>query len=253
MVWLHIEQKQSSIKDLPKYTTVMHWLVFLCLVSSSRSRLLEIDGDEDSNVRVVRDMRGVQGDVGMIIGLQSVVKVRIEKMEKDMEVRSKVEEAWRTEMRVKLTKLTENLPESTMVVSSSSPPPTATTIPPPTTTSMHPVVQRVVRTSNHAGRSVLTVTRGIRIAIFAHAQPDCLSGAMEISSVKAKWRNFDPIPEVEYIKGYNNGQRLCVILAESRRARVTCAGHHVDDVMSDDNTWYLCVGRKHYGEQHIEL
>ena len=62
----------------------MHWLVFLCLVSSSRSRLLEIDGDEDSNDRVV-GMRGVQGDVGMIIGLQSVVKARIDNMEKDME------------------------------------------------------------------------------------------------------------------------------------------------------------------------
>ena len=30
-------------------------------------------------------MRGVQGDVGMIISLQSVVKARIDNMEKDME------------------------------------------------------------------------------------------------------------------------------------------------------------------------
>ena len=71
----------------------MHWLVFLCLVSSSGSRLLEIDGDEDSNVRMV-EMREVQGDVGMMIGLQSVVKARIEKMEKDMGDMGKVKQGF---------------------------------------------------------------------------------------------------------------------------------------------------------------
>ena len=72
----------------------VHWLVFVCLFGSGRSRLLEIDGGGDKDLGVL-DISGVQGDVGIIIGLQSVVKARLENMEKDMEVRSRTEEAWR--------------------------------------------------------------------------------------------------------------------------------------------------------------
>ena len=68
-------------------------------------------------------MREVQGDVGMMIGLQSVVKARIEKMEKDMGDMGKVEEAWRTEMREKLNELTENCPGLMTTVPTPSPPP----------------------------------------------------------------------------------------------------------------------------------
>ena len=166
-----------------------------------------------------------------------------------MEDRGKVEEAWRTEMREKLNELTENCPGLMTTVPTPSPPPTST-IPLPTTTTRPPVVQSVVRTRNRDGRSLITLTRGDRIAIFAHVQQDCFEGAMEINFVKAKWRNFVPVPEVEYIKGYFNRDRLCVLMTEDRRARVTCSGRHVADVVDDDKTWFLCVGREHYGEQH---
>ena len=86
-------------------------------------------------------MREVQGDVGMMIGLQSVVKARIEKMEKDMGDMGKVEEAWRTEMREKLNELTENCPGLMTTVPTPSPPPTST-IPLPTTTTRPPVEVR---------------------------------------------------------------------------------------------------------------
>ena len=90
MVCLHTDQKLSSVKDLPNYTMAMHWLMFLCLVGSTRTRLLEIDGDGDRNVGVV-DLSEVQGDVGIIIGLQSLVKARIENMVKDMEDRASLQ------------------------------------------------------------------------------------------------------------------------------------------------------------------
>jgi len=252
MVCLHTDQKLSSVKDLPNYTMAMHWLMFLCLVGSTRTRLLEIDGDGDRNVGVV-DLSEVQGDVGIIIGLQSLVKARIENMVKDMEDRGKVEEAWRTEMREKFNELTENRPGSMTTVPRSSTPPTSTTTSSPTTTTRPPVEQSVVRTSNKDGRSLITLTRGDEIAIFARVQQDCLEGAMEINFVKAKWRNFVPVPEVEYIKGYFERHKLCVLMTEDRRARVTCSGRHVADVVDDEGTWFLCVGTEHYGVQHIEL
>jgi len=97
-----------------------------------------------------------------------------------------------------------------------------------------------VRTRNRDGRNLITLTRGDRIAIFAHVQQDCFEGAMEINFVKAKWRNFVPVPEVEYIKGYFNRDRLCVLMTEDRRARVTCGRFFLLARLIDTDCLCIC-------------
>ena len=244
----------------------VHWLVFVCLFGSGRSRLLEIDGGGDKDLGVL-DISGVQGDVGIIIGLQSVVKARLENMEKDMEVRSRTEEAWRTEMREKLVELIGNppqLPQPRMEgaeitstqsrtegaeITSTQPPPAVMTPLTPTSTTKRMIVQNVKKTSNYAGRDVLTVTRGGRRAVLVHEAPDCVDGLVSIYAVREKWSWFNPITEVEYIKGPDNrSRRYCVIMVEGRRPRVICTGDHILDIISDERTWFLC-----YVERHQEL